>query len=73
MPRPKEIRSRALGYLLNETGFRTAVIDITGGAVESAGPAAGQPMVLLEECTGAMTAARGKPRRAGREHLSSFR
>ena len=48
---------RALVHLLGETGFRTAVVDVTGGAVEAAGPAAGQPMVLFEEFTGAMTAA----------------
>ena len=47
--------------MLGETGFRTAVVDITGGAVESAGPAAGQPMVLFEEFTGAMTAALEHP------------
>ena len=52
---------RALVHLMNETGFRTAVVDITGGAVESAGPAAGQPMVLFEEFTGAMTAALAHP------------
>ena len=52
---------RALVHLLGETGFRTAVVDITGGAVASAGPAAGQPMVLFEEFTGAMTAALEHP------------
>lgn len=52
---------RALVHMLGETGFRTAVVDITGGAVESAGPAAGQPMVLFEEFTGAMNAALAHP------------
>ena len=52
---------RARVHFLGETGFRTAVVDITGGAVEAAAPAAGQPMVLLEEFTGAMDAARGHP------------
>ena len=52
---------RALVHLLNETGFRTAVVDVTGAAVESAGPAAGQPMVLFEEFTGAMNAALEHP------------
>ena len=52
---------RALVHLLNETGFRTAVVDITGGAVEAAGPAAGQPMVLFEEFAGAMSAALEHP------------
>ena len=52
---------RALVHLLGETGFRTAVVDITGGAVESADPAAGQPMVLFEEFDGAMTAALEHP------------
>ena len=48
---------RARVHLLNETGFRSAVVDITGGTVEAAGPATGQPMVLFEEFTGAMNAA----------------
>ena len=48
---------RALVHFLDEAGFRTAVVDITGGAVEAAGPATGQPMVLFEEFTGAMNAA----------------
>ena len=52
---------RALVHLLNEAGFRTAVVDITGGAVETAGPATGQPMVLFEEFTSAMTAALEHP------------
>ena len=52
---------RALVHLLGEAGFRTAVVDITGGAVEAASPAAGQPMVLFEEFTGAMTAALEHP------------
>ena len=52
---------RALVHLLGETGFRTAVVDVTGGAVVAAGPAAGQPMVLFEEFTGAMDAALGHP------------
>lgn len=52
---------RALVHLVGEAGFRTAVVDITGGAVETAGPAAGQPMVLFEEFTGAMDAALAHP------------
>ena len=52
---------RALVHLLGETGFRTAVVDITGSAVEAAGPAAGQPMVLFEEFAGAMNAALAHP------------
>ena len=52
---------RALVHLVGEAGFRTAVVDITGGAVETAGPAAGQPMVLLEEFTRAMDAALAHP------------
>ncbi len=52
---------RALVHLAGEAGFRTAVVDITGGAVETAGPAAGQPMVLFEEFTGAMDAALAHP------------
>ena len=32
---------RALVHLLNQAGFRAAVVDITGGTVEAAGPATG--------------------------------
>ena len=52
---------RALVHLLNQAGFRAAVVDITGGTVEAAGPATGQPMVLFEEFTGAMNAALDHP------------
>lgn len=52
---------RARVHFLGGTGFRTAVVDITGGAIEAAGPAAGQPMVLFEEFTGAMNAALAHP------------
>ena len=52
---------RALVHFLGEAGFRTAVVDITGGAVEAAGPATGQPMVLFEEFAGAMNAALEHP------------
>ena len=52
---------RAVAHFRNGTGFRTAVVNITTGNVESAGPAAGQPMVLLEEFTSAMTAALEHP------------
>ncbi len=54
-------RRRARVHLLNQTGFRAAVVDITGGTVEAAGPATGQPMVLFEEFTGAMNAALEHP------------
>ena len=33
---------RAVVHLRNETGFRTAVVDISGGTVEAAGPAPGR-------------------------------
>ena len=52
---------RVLVHFLADTGFRAAVVDITRGAVESIGPAAGQPMVLFEEFTGAMRAALEHP------------
>ena len=52
---------RALVHYRNETGFRTAVVDISRGVVDAAGPAAGQPMVLFEEFTGAMDAALAHP------------
>ena len=52
---------RAVVHLRNEAGFRTAVVDISGGTVEAAGPAPGQPMVLFEEFAGAMDAALAHP------------
>ena len=52
---------RALVHLLNQAGFRAAVVDITGGTVEAVGPATGQPLVLFEEFTGAMNAALDHP------------
>ena len=52
-PAPRRPRVHFLG----DTGFRTAVVDITRGAVETAGPAAGQPMLLFEAFTGAMRGA----------------
>ena len=52
---------RAVVHLRNESGFRTAVVDISGGTVEAAGPAPGQPMVLFEEFAGAMDAALAHP------------
>ena len=52
---------RALVHLRNKTGFRAAVVDIAGGAVEAAGPAGGQPMVLFEEFAGAMSTALEHP------------
>ena len=54
-------RRRARVHLLSQTGFRTAVVDITAGTIEAAGPAAGQPMVLFEEFAGAMNAALDHP------------
>ena len=55
------LRRRARVHFRGESGFRTAIVDITGEAVEAAGPAAGQPMVLFEEFTGAMNTALGHP------------
>ena len=52
---------RALVHLSGDTGFRTAVVDITGGAVEAVSPAGGQPMVLFKEFLGAMGAALEHP------------
>ena len=52
---------RARVHFRTETGFRTAVVDITNEAVESAGPAAGQPMLLLEEYPIVSNAALGHP------------
>ena len=52
---------RAVVHLRDETGFRTAVVDISGTTVEAAGPAPGQPMVLFEEFAGAMDAALAHP------------
>ena len=53
---------RALVHLSGDTGFRTAIVDIAGGAVEAVSPAGGQPMVLFEEFLGAMESRSPAPR-----------
>ena len=52
---------RARVHFLHEASFRTAVIDITGGSIEAAGPAAGQPMLLSDEVFSAIRATLSHP------------
>ena len=52
---------RARVHFLDETGFRTAVVEITGGTLETVGPAAGQPMLLSDELFSAALTALSHP------------
>jgi primary-amine oxidase len=52
---------KALAQFTSAEGFRSAVVNITAGAVESAVPAGGQPMILFDEFLNAMGIALAAP------------